>query len=122
MLHTTVFTCDQCKEAITHESEISTGYGTNKEGEKICFKCCGINDSKELKELKNGEKMCLYLSNGMVINWPSTLQIKPYYTKNGRHNIAGTRQDVYFTHEGERFHGVQYGNMSDILHVKKIKS
>ena len=52
MLHTTTFTCSQCGKTKTHQSEISTGFGTDKDGNKVCFDCCGWNDAKELDGLQ----------------------------------------------------------------------
>jgi len=118
---TTEFDCHQCGQHKIHESNISTGYGRNDKDEKICFACCGLNDEKNLIELKKGEKICLFFNGIEIINWPSTLKITPTYIRKGRHNIAGTRQDVYFVFRGLNFHGIQYGNNSEIIHIRKIK-
>ena len=121
MLHTTTFTCSQCGKTKTHESEISTGYGTDKDGNKVCFDCCGLNDAKELDGLQKGQKAIQYWNGEAITNWPGTLVIKPYYKTKGRHNIAGTREDIYFRFNGNNFHATQYGNNSQIAHIRKIK-
>lgn len=114
------FTCFQCKENKTHESDFTTGYGNDKDGNKICFDCCGKNDLAELMNLPIGGKTTQYFNGKQVINWPSTLKITPNYVKNGRHNIAGSRIDVWFGFDGLRFHGVQYGSNTQIIHIKRI--
>ena len=117
------FICSQCGQNKVHESDFSTGYATDRTtGNKICFDCCGINDAKELKELPIGKKTIQYWDGKNIINWPGTLKINPYCVNKGRHNIAGKREDIYFKFEGFNYHAVQYGEMSQITHIKKMKS
>lgn len=141
-----VFTCDQCGEHKEHKSDFSTGYGKNDAGQKICFACCGVNDRRDLLSLPIGGKTWLYLSSEIneeqaslnplnyrsegyrefyrefhVTNWPGTLKIKVHRPSQGRHNFAGKRYDIRFTLEGSRFHGVQYGDNTQVLHIKRIK-
>lgn len=113
------FTCTQCNEHKTHESDFSTGYGKDKDGNIVCYACCGLNDAKELKALTGKEKMCLYYDGINVTNWSGSLKIKPNNTTKGRHNIAGSRIDVWFYLDSQCYHGTQYGNNSQILHVRK---
>jgi hypothetical protein len=117
----TEFICSQCNEHKKHESEISTGYGKDKNDNKVCFACCGLNDAKSLNELLPKEKICFYYANNLICNWPNTLSIKPYHVRYGRHNIARTRQDIYFYFNGRNFHAVQYGSNSQIAHIKLLK-
>jgi|CXWK01.1.fsa_nt_gi hypothetical protein len=119
MLHE--FTCFQCGQNKTHESPVSTGYGRDKNDNKICFDCCGINDAKELTEMPIGAKTVQYWDGKNIINWPSSLKITPYYTTKGRHNMARTREDIYFRFNGFNFHATQYGNNSQIAHIRKTK-
>ena len=119
MLHE--FKCSQCGQDKKHESPVSTGYGTDKTGNKVCFECCGINDAKELNELPIGAKIVHYWDGKNIVNWPSSLVIAPYYTHKGKHNMAGTREDIYFKFNGANFHAVQYGNFSQIAHIRKTK-
>jgi hypothetical protein len=118
----TEFECSQCKKHIIHESTISTGYGRNDRDEKVCFECCGINDGNQLKNLPIGGKMALYYSKGYVTNWPSTLKISAPYATKGQHNMAGTRTDVDFYYRGNKYHGTQYGQMNEILRIKRVKN
>lgn len=99
-----------------------TGYGITLNGEKHCYECCGKEDKEQLLNLKPKEKMCLYLSKGKITNWPGTLKIEPTKIREGRHNLAGVRQDVWFTLEGNKYHGVQYGYDTEICHVQKVKA
>lgn len=119
MLHE--FTCHVCGQHKTHESDFSTGYGSDENDNKICFDCCGKQDAERLKNLQGKEKMLLYWDGKNIINWPSTLKISPYYVAKGRHNIAGKREDIYFNFEGNKYHATQYGDMSQIAHVRKTK-
>lgn len=67
-------------------------------------------------------KITLYLSNGdKVTNWPGSLRIRAYRVKHGKHNIARTRTDAWFTFEGANWHGVNYGKDSQILHCRRTK-
>lgn len=132
-----VFTCSKCKQTITYESEFTTGYGVNDKGEKVCFACCGKEDEKNMEE--TGKAM-LYLSfnfprpmeyhkrigtysvnNGKVTNWPGTLSIPIHTVKVGHHNMAGRRYDVWFKFRGKEWHGVQYGDNTQIVHCNRLK-
>lgn len=119
------FTCHQCGEHKTHESKFTTGYRIDRDNNKICYECCGINDKKELEAMMPGEKTYLYLSEketGWVItNWPGTLNIRCSRPKIGKHNMAGRRFDVWFSFAGNEYHGVQYGTNTQVLHVKRLK-
>lgn len=129
----TLFTCDQCGEHVEHKNDFTTGYGTDKEGKKICFACCGVNDRRDLLALPIGGKFWLYLSSKLedgkpeyyrehyVSNWPGTLSIKVPCPRKGRHNIARTRYDVWFKLEDAYFHGVQYGEWTQVCHIRRIK-
>lgn len=54
------------------------------------------------------------------VSWPGTLKIK-CHVRTGRHNIAGTRYDVWFTFNGKNFYGVTYGDKTQICHIRRIK-
>ncbi len=116
------FTCSQCGEHKIHENNISTGYGIDKEGNKVCFDCCGKNDMEILKNLPKGEKMCLYLDTKQmyITNWPGSLKLKVWSIRKGRHNIAGNRYDTWFNLGKQNYHAVQYGDMTQICHIKKV--
>lgn len=112
--------CDQCGNYFM-PSKHTTGYAVDKLGNKICFKCCGENDSKELANALIGERFTFYLTNNEIINWPGTLRIRAHYIKGSRHNWGLKRTDVWFAHKGNNFHGYSIGHMTQILHVKRIK-
>lgn len=117
------FVCSQCKESKTHEDDLTTGYGTNVAGDKICFSCCGLNDAKELEELHPKQKICLYLDTKekKLTNWPGTLSIPLAYIREGKHNIAGKRFDTWFKFRGSEYHAVQYGTNTQIAHIRRLK-
>lgn len=115
------FICDQCQKEKMPDSELSTGYGTNKEGKKICFECIGKNDLEEMTNAKRGQKFTLYLCNSEVSNWPGSFKSPIYGLSKGRHNIARYRYDFYFNVGKNKFHGVQFGDNTQIAHCKAIK-
>ena len=99
---------------------IDTGYGINRNNEKVCYACL------DRDYMAQHDRMALYLqgSNGQyqVINWPGTLRIPIISYSHGRHNIAGSRVDVWFKdHTGRRWWGVQYGEWTQIVHCRKLK-
>lgn len=119
--------CYQCnKEIIRDPESISTGYGIDKDGHKICFECCGVNDRKTL--LETGRLDGYYTRDKLgyyyFSNWPSTLKIKVLGHKESNHNFAGRngRTDFWFTLEGKTFHGVHIGHNNECARVKMIKS
>lgn len=117
--------CSDCGKICIPDG-VGTGYARTKTEKTICYDCCGKRDSDMLKSMKVGEKTCLYLSkskkNGWNIsNWPGTLQIKVSQPKEGRHNMAGIRKDVWFDYHGNEFHGVCYGYDNEICHIQRIK-
>ena len=105
----------------------TTGYGTDKDNHRICFACCG---NRDLKSMIETGRAILYLCkddnafNGYKItNWPNSLSFIPTRVKIGRHNIARTRTDVWFNliEAKEQWHGVTYGDNTQICHCKRIK-
>jgi hypothetical protein len=56
-----------------------------------------------------------------VTNWPGTLDIPIYLVKIGRHNLAKVRRDVWFHFAGHDWHGVCYGNDTEIVHCQALK-
>lgn len=106
-------------------TEFTPGYGIDKQGKRICYKCCGEMDKETM--IKTG-KITLYLcqdgvNGSKVSNWPDSLSFKVSYLKKGRHNIARTRYDFWFTGpDGKQWHGVNYGENSMLANCKRIKS
>lgn len=116
------FTCSVCKQTKEPSKDgISTGYGTDQQGNKICFDCCGKRDVEELHNLPIGGKTIQYWDGKHVINWPGTLSITPAKVVVGKHNIARTQTLVYFNLDRHRYLGKQYGNFTQILHVTRLK-
>lgn len=117
------FICSQCGETKSHDSDITTGYGVDKDGNKVCYSCCGLNDAKELETLPMGGKTIHYLDtkNKVITNWPGSLKIPISHIREGRHNIAGKRFDTWFKYAGNQFHAVQYGTNTQIAHIKRVK-
>lgn len=120
------FICHQCKaekeKGTTESVDSGAGYGIDKDGKKICYACCAVNDKKSMRETG---KVKLYLENKAsifaVTNWPGTLRIVCNGHRIGGHNMAGKRYDVWFTFEGTKWHGVTYGIMTQICHCKRLK-
>jgi len=118
--------CSQCgKGIIPDPNEISPpaiGFGIDKENKKICYECCAKQDEKFMKE--HG-RIALYLTfltkKKEVTNWPGSLRIPVRYCKEGKHNMAGIRRDVWFDFDGFLWHGVQYGEHSEICYCRKTK-
>ena len=120
--------CSCCNNEIPPSKyQFTTGYGIDREGNKVCYTCCGDNDRKRMVE---DGAITLYLTNRekdgvkrpRVVNWPGSLEFNVYLHKEGRHNIAGKRRDVWFRGpDNHVWHGVQYGDMTEICHCKRTK-
>lgn len=60
-------------------------------------------------------------THGKITNWPGSLSF-PCIVRKGRHNIARVRYDANFAGpDGNRWHGVQYGDNTQIIHCKRLK-
>lgn len=124
----TTFVCSVCSQTIEHNALITTGYAITKDNKKVCYKCCAEREARELEKTGKG---ILYLSviekksvrdTGMQLsNWPGTLTLPVLNVVRGRHNIAGSRTDVWFKFAGQPWHGIQYGEFTQICHCKRIK-
>jgi len=117
------FTCFTCGKTITNDRPHITGYGIDKDNNKICYTCCANDDRQQMRDTG---KITLYLtgtpSQGFKLtNWPGSFEIRPTSYHLGRHNIARTRTDVWFVFDGYWWHGVQYGEFTQLCHCKKTK-
>lgn len=133
--------CFDCGGKFVKHYDFDTGYGTDKDGHKVCFACCGKRDLKELENLKEGERVVQYLhvENAVnpykfrsgycnshwgesyeIRNWPGTLKIKAYGNI-GYHNIAHIQRNVWFKIGDKKYHGVQYGGDSELCYIKRVK-
>lgn len=104
---------------------IGTGYASDGKGNITCYECIGTQDTTEMVTAPIGTRFTMYLTETdgqkYVQNWPGTLKRKIQYHTNGRHNIAGTRVNVWFSINGEKFFGTTYGKNTQLCHIRKIK-
>jgi len=119
----TCFTCNQTIPAFK-PGDGSTGYANDEHENKICYACCAKADEKYM--IEHG-RITLYLSRTRgsykVTNWPGSLAFTPRYVSKGNHNIAGVRYGAWFTGpQGTNWHGVQYGENTQIIHCRRIKA
>jgi hypothetical protein len=117
--------CSKCKKVILSDG-FATGYGITAKGKKVCYSCIGEMDRDEMSNAKKGDKFTMYLTmkdgKAKVGNWPSSFVIPVGYVRKGRHNFAGVRYDVWPRINGREFHGVQYGDNTQICHLRCISS
>jgi hypothetical protein len=113
------FRCADCGEVKPFKIQGGTGYGRLNDNPEamVCYACCG---KREMATMRATGKATLYLFQNHVTNWPGTLKI-PCTVRTGRHNIARVRRDVWFSFEGARWHGVQYGDNSQICKCRRLK-
>lgn len=57
-----------------------------------------------------------------LVNWDASLSIPTRRIKRSPHNIARYRYDTWFVFEGDVWHGVQYGDMTQLCHCKRTKT
>lgn len=118
------FTCVMCGKETPIKTTGGAGYATQDEPNefcpktgKVCYDCCAVIDKAWME--KTG-RATLYVSDGMVSNWPGTLRFAARVVK-GKHNIARTRYDVWFQdHTGREWHGVQYGENTQICRCRRL--
>jgi len=121
------FYCSTCKRSFPIQPNGGTGYAVKRNGHKVCYACCAIRDSLEMCKSGHSKRLPLYLSKDKegrytVSNWPGTLSFRVWCSKEGKHNIAGTRTDVWFAGpDGHEWHGVQYGEFTQIVHCRRTK-
>ena len=123
-----VFTYADCKEKKVHVSPNDcggVGYAVVSEdgAEKmVCYGCCGKRDCVEM-EAKG--RIVLYLTkksdSWFVSNWPGTLQFPVREHRTGNHNIADTRETVWFTDsDGREWYGVCYGYNTQLCECSNV--
>jgi hypothetical protein len=116
------FKCCACGQNKPVQHDGGTGYGTDKAGNKICYECIGLEELFALRAAKPGETFIMYFDGKQVMNWPGSFKQTVTRVHAGRHNIAGKRYDFYFFVNRKPFHGVTYGDNTQIAHVKRIKA
>jgi hypothetical protein len=127
-----IFHCSDCGLDKPVQTDGGTGYAvlTASDGApKVCYACCAIRDAGYMRQSRNGNTLPLYLSRKSVhkpndgcwevSNWCGTLRFPVQRITEGSHNIARTRTDVWFYFEGFIWRGVQYGEMTQIVHCKR---
>lgn len=141
------FHCAICQQSKQVRTSGGTGYGTTtarmvERGYvtapelKVCYACIGATDRLDM--CRDGaatlylsvarkdcaEKMACSGEQTKVSNWPGSLvfPINAGAIKVTRHNIARRRYDVWFTGpDGATWHGVTYGDNTQICHCKRTK-
>lgn len=109
-----------CGHAPSPHSDLTTGYGTDRDGKTHCYACCAETDRKAMIETG---RATLYLTGKELTNWPGSLRFPAGYVRKGRHNIARVRYDAWFTGpDGKPWHAVQYGDSTQIAHCKRVKA
>jgi hypothetical protein len=111
-----------CGHSESPHEEWTRGYGTTQDGKKHCYACCAEMDREKMR---NKGKIMLYLTQGTdnmgyVSNWTNTIKLR-CNIKEGKHNIARKRYDVWFRFEGDSWHGIQYGDNTELCHCKRVK-
>lgn len=120
------FKCSHCYLTKEVNKSGGTGYGIDtKTDEKICYDCIGKHDLADLTNATPGQKFTFYLSKNSagqweVTNWPGTFR-QPVTVRKGNHNIARNRYDTSFVVANKRFHGVTFGDWTQIHHVRAVK-
>lgn len=116
-------------------SYITRGYATDAAGKTACYACCAERERAAMIETGRATLYLSYdaerggynnkvirYSNVRVTDWPGVLEFKCGGLRTGRHNIAGKRYDVWFRGpDGFVWHGVQYGENTQIAHCKRTK-
>lgn len=112
-----------CGHEPSPHSEYTTGTAHTTDGREVCWDCAAI---LELADMNKFGRASLYLvkrDDGLhITNWTGKLDYKVTSSKTSRHNLGGTRTDVWFKSGGQNWHGYQIGNFSQIAHCRRIKS
>lgn len=135
------FMCSDCRKFCPVQTGSTTGYATTAQGKLLCYPCCGKRDAVDMekrgkamlyltcepawyerKPHTNAEGVVIYSRDrrGTVGNWCGTLMID-CTTTTGRHNIAETRYDCRFVFGEYWWHGVTYGENTQICHCRRTK-
>lgn len=119
------FTCATCgqRKGLNTGGCGATGYArTADRDEFMCYPCAAAAIAADL--VRDGRGM-LYLANRggalSLSDWAGERVYKVHRHTQGRHNIARVRYDVWFTGpDGKNWHGVQYGDNTQICHVRRL--
>ena len=134
--------CSRCKKLLPAKRQLTcgTGYalvGNGKRPRKVCYDCCAEMDKAFMR--KHG-RIDLYLTwendlgahgfppatiasrYGTVTNWPGTFVRRHLNVWRARHNMAGWQYHTWFRFDGHWWHGVRFGDNTQIVHCKRTKS
>lgn len=131
------FICSVCGETKPRPVDsVGTGYGLNRDGAKVCYQCCAVQD---MADMDSTGRAMLYLSKVFtssdgaadpehkryhweVTNWPGSLRYRGW-AQVGRHNWGLPRYDVWFKdHAGREWHGVTIGDNTELCHCRRLKA
>ena len=126
----------ECGHVASEHGEHTTGYGTDENGNRYCWECCAKRDREQMR---TDGRITLYLTEIQrdvtastlnphvlgqrfkVTNWPGSLSLPVQHIRKGRHNMARVRYDIWFSFEGTPWHGVQYGDNTQLCHCSRVK-
>lgn len=82
--------CSLCGKEILSDG-FGTGYGLDKNDNKICYACCAIQDKEYMIEYG---RMTLYFDDKkkVITNWPGTLSFNTPVVWSGEHNWWNCKQ------------------------------
>ena len=114
--------CD-CGHAPSEHLDITTGYSYDKDDKTYCYDCSA---KIERQSMVDTGRAILYLTqkDGVhyVTDWPGRLRFRTGIPQTSKHNIARIRRDVWFHGPDDHvWHGVQYGDNSDLCYCKRTK-
>jgi len=114
-----------CGHPPTATDGCGTGYGTLPDGTRHCYECCALFESgRMIAEGKTTLYLCGNRTTGFTLtDWAGYLKFPVRSMRKGRHNWGIPRYDVWFTGPDKRtWHGVQYGDNTQLCHCKRNKS
>lgn len=100
----------------------TTGYGTDKEGRKHCFKCCATLDRAEMQQTGRFTGYLTFDGDAWsVSNWPGSLRYVCTGARKSAHNIGRIRIDAWFVGpDGHVWHAVNIGD-SQIARCRRTR-
>ncbi len=124
-MKTDTFHCDGCARDIDRpKSPGGVGYGVAEDGRVICYVCGAQETRARMADPTSDGREILYLvrdgPDWIVTDWPGKLRFPVGVSKTGRHNMAGSRIDVWFHGpDGRTWWGVQYGENTQVIHCRR---
>lgn len=120
-----LFTCAKCGAEIIAcgcGCGCGTGYAILPDIGKICYECSAEIEKQFMRD--NGHSILYMCEKGTgyeITDWPGRLKIPVSFWKQSKHNMARIRVDVWFMFEGQVWHGVQYGEFTQLCHVRRTR-